>query len=301
MSTESTTTAEQPQQPAPPPQTTHDVPAVWNAASAFNLAARQAKAYASATIVPEQYRDNVANCLIAVNMANRIGMDVLQVMQNLYIVHGHPGWSGQFLIAAFNQCGRYSSMRFETRGDIDKKENNAGMRAYATEKATGEVVRGPWVTWAMVKGEKWDAKSGSKWLTIPELMFMYRAAAFLVRTHAPEIAMGLQTAEEVADVIDVTPTGQDITTQSPSAIERAKAAVQTVLEGSATTEPEPEPEREPGPDGTPTYEFVADLLTRAVGDDAKWKHALTLGQKLKAEERAKLDILAAELKASAAA
>jgi hypothetical protein len=31
-------------------------------------------------------------------------------------------------------------------------------------------------------------------------MLMYRAAAFLVRTHAPEISMGLQTHEELVDV-----------------------------------------------------------------------------------------------------
>jgi hypothetical protein len=45
------------------------------------------------------------------------------VMQNLWIVKGKPGWSAQFLIATFNQSGRFSSMRFEQRGGVaDKKE-----------------------------------------------------------------------------------------------------------------------------------------------------------------------------------
>ena len=37
--------------------------------------------------------------LIAQNMARRMGADLLMVMQNLYVVHGRPGWSAQFLIA----------------------------------------------------------------------------------------------------------------------------------------------------------------------------------------------------------
>jgi hypothetical protein len=179
----------------------------FTARDAFELELRQAKVYSSATIVPEQYRDNIANCMIALNMARRIGSDPLQTMQSLYIVHGRPGWSGQFLIATFNQCGRFTAMRFEWQGKPNTKD--WGCRAYATEKSTGERIDGPWVTWAMVEAEGWASKAGSKWKTIPELMFHYRAGAFLVRTHAPEISMGLQTVEEIGDVIDVTPTAPD--------------------------------------------------------------------------------------------
>jgi len=170
---------------------------------AFELSLRIAKVYAAADLVPPQYRDNIPNCLIALNMARRIGADELQVMQNLYIVQGKPGWSGQFLIATFNQCGKFSALRFEWRGKAGDKE--WACRAYATEKATGDRIEGAWVSWKMVEAEGWNKKAGSKWQTMPEQMFMYRAASFLVRTHAPEIAMGLATVEEIRDVIDVEP------------------------------------------------------------------------------------------------
>ena len=52
----------------------------------------------------------------------------------------------------------------------------------------------------MVKAEGWDSKTGSKWKTMPEQMFKYRAAAFWQRAYAPEISMGLQTAEEAIDI-----------------------------------------------------------------------------------------------------
>jgi Lar family restriction alleviation protein len=54
--------------------------------------AARAKALANSTLVPQQYQNNLPNCLIALEMAQRIGASPLMVMQNLYIVHGRPGW-----------------------------------------------------------------------------------------------------------------------------------------------------------------------------------------------------------------
>lgn len=162
----------------------------------WELAQRIGKAFASSTLVPEAYRNNLANCIVALEMANRMGASPLLVMQNLYIVHGNPGWSSKFLIASFNQCGRFSALRYEWNA-----ERNA-CRAWAVEKATGERIDGPLVSVEMAKAEGWSTKSGSKWKTMPELMLMYRAAAFLIRTYAPEISMGLRTDDEIIDTVE---------------------------------------------------------------------------------------------------
>lgn len=175
----------------------------FNDLAGFELMQRAAKAVASSTLVPTQYQGNVPNCLIALEMAQRIGASPLMVIQNLYIVHGRPGWSAKFLIASFNQCGRFSAIRYEWVGERGK--DTWGCRAYATEKATGEKINGPLITIDLAKKEGWESKSGSKWKTIPELMLQYRAAAWMVNTHAPEISMGLNTAEELGDVFDAQP------------------------------------------------------------------------------------------------
>ena len=52
----------------------------------------------------------------------------------------------------------------------------------------------------MVKAEGWYDKSGSKWKTMPDQMFRYRAAAFFARAFCPDVLMGLQTVEETRDV-----------------------------------------------------------------------------------------------------
>lgn len=176
------------------------VQASFSDLAGFELLQRGAKLLAASTIVPEHYRGNLPDCVIALNMAQRIGADPLMVMQNLQIVKGKPGWSSQFLIAAFNQCGRFSSLRYMWTGERGK--DTWGCRAWAVEKITNERLEGAEVTISISKAEQWFDRNGSKWKTMPEQMLIYRAASWFVRAYAPEIAMGLQTAEELTDVYD---------------------------------------------------------------------------------------------------
>lgn len=166
----------------------------------FELAQRKARVYSDSSLVPKEYQKNIGNVLIAQNMAQRMGADPLMVMQNLYIVHGKPGWSAQFLIACFNECGRFSAIKYRFVGEPGSDDH--GCIAYATELSSGEIVEGPCVTIGMAKAEGWHGKAGSKWKTIPDLMMRYRAATFLVRCTAPEIGLGLQTSDEIIDTIE---------------------------------------------------------------------------------------------------
>ena len=171
----------------------------------FELLQRVAKAFASSNLVPQQYQNNVANCMIALNLASRLKADELMVMQNLYVVHGRPGWSAKFLIATFNHCGRFTAVKYEFFGE--RNTDSWGCRASSIELSSGERVVGPDITIQLAKDEGWYGKSGSKWKTIPQLMLMYRSAAWMINTAAPEISMGLPTAEELHDIIDVRPDG----------------------------------------------------------------------------------------------
>lgn len=173
----------------------------------FEALQRIATLFSSSEIIPQRFRQKIPSCFIAVDMAMRMGANPLLVMQNLYEVHGSPAWSAKFLIATFNKCGRFSAIRYEFQGK--EGADDWGCRALAQELSSGETITGPLITIGLAKKEGWYGKSGSKWQTIPELMLRYRAAAWLVNTYAPEIAMGLQTVEEVKDgVVDIHP-GED--------------------------------------------------------------------------------------------
>lgn len=166
----------------------------------FELMQRIAKAFSSSDLVPKQYQGNLPNCMIALDMAKRIGANPLMVMQNLYVVHGTPSWSSKFLIATVNTCGRYSTLRYEWVGT--KGQDDYGCRAWAIEKESGERLDGIIVDWKMVKAEGWASKNGSKWKTMEDQMFIYRCAAFWQRAYAPELGMGLVTEEEVRETYD---------------------------------------------------------------------------------------------------
>lgn len=214
----------------------------------FELMQRAARLLSSSTLVPVAYRQTIekldrfgnvkesrenpnalANSVVALNMAQRMGADPLMVMQNLYIVEGRPSWSSQWIIAAINGCGRFSPLRFriESRGEreieykstywennqrhtkVEKvKINDKVCVAWAIEKETGEVIESPAVSIEMAVLEGWYTKNGSKWQTMDEVMLRYRTASFFGKLYAPELLMGLQTVEEAQDIIEAS-TGPD--------------------------------------------------------------------------------------------
>jgi len=176
--------------------------------SKFGQLQRVAHMFAQSELVPEHYRGKVANCAIAIEMANRMGLAPIMFLQNTYIVHGRPGIESKLAIALINSGGMFQgNLDYEREGD-SPEDKNYRVRAFAVRKDTGKPAYGPWIDWKMVKAEGWDedkkTKSGyvqkSKWNTMPGLMFDYRAAMFFARTVCPERLMGMQTVEELRDI-----------------------------------------------------------------------------------------------------
>lgn len=226
-----------------------DMRAGFDTVGGFELMQRGAKLLASSTLVPAAYQavnikrnkygdiesktenpSAVSNCVLALNMSQRMGADPLMVMQNLYIVEGRPAWSSQFIIAAINACGKFTPLRFdiEDKGEREmewtekvwKKNQQTGKNyreevqkkavihdfactAWAIEKATNTKLSSPKVSIEMAVFEGWYGKDGSKWKTMPEVMLRYRAASFFGKIYAPELLMGIATTEEVHDTIDL--------------------------------------------------------------------------------------------------
>lgn len=169
----------------------------------FEHMQRVATLFASSTMIPEHYRGNLGNCFIAMQMAVRLGMDPFMFMQKSYIVHGKPGLEAQLCIALMNSSGIFSdAIDYEKQGDDpdDAFDPSYRVRAWAIRESTGKRVNGPWIDWKLVTAEGWKDKPGSKWKTMPEQMFMYRAAAFFGRLHCPERLMGMLTSEELNDM-----------------------------------------------------------------------------------------------------
>lgn len=177
---------------------------VFGTVEGFETGQRMAKVFSQSDLVPQQFKGNLGNCLIALNMSQRMKADPLMVMQSLFVVHGKPGFEAKFLIACFNASGRFAPIRYEWIGK--EGEDSFGCRAVTYDRTNGEQLKGVPVTIKMAKDEGWYGKPGSKWKTMPGLMLQYRAATFLIRTTAPEISLGFQTKEEIedADFVELT-------------------------------------------------------------------------------------------------
>lgn len=172
--------------------------AAFSSQGNFEAAQRMAKALASSDLVPEAYRGKLPNCLIAMELASRIGVSVFAAMQNLDIIHGRPSWRSQFLIATVNGSGRFSPLRYQFFGTPNT--DTWGCRCVAKDRESGEECIGPDITVALAKAEGWYQKNGSKWKTLTQLMLSYRAAAFWTRLYAPELSLGMSTVEEADDI-----------------------------------------------------------------------------------------------------
>jgi len=255
---------------------------------AFALAQRKASAYAQSTLVPKDYRDNVANVLIAMEIANRIGANELMVMQNLYIVQGRPSWSSSFLIATVNACGRFTPLRFETQG-ADPEDTNYRVRAYADDKATGERCNGPWITWAMVKAEGWLSKNGSKWKTLPELMFMYRSAGFWSRVYAPEVSMGIHTADESEDMAPTRTTLVGTVTEA-SRTPGTLRQIEQELAGAPNADEQPATDEPAGDAPQFTVQEIHDAISNAANKQALDEAVDLVSALPKGEQKALYDL-----------
>ena len=168
---------------------------VWENKDQFNQLLRAAQMLSQTSIIPATYQGKPQDCFVAIEMANRMGVSPMVVMQNMYVVKGKPAWAGQACTMFINSCGKFTGVKHVYTGE--KGTDSRGCYVTATRISDGVQVNGVEVTIAMAKAEGWT--SNTKWRNMPELMLAYRASAFFARVHCPEALMGVQLADEIYD------------------------------------------------------------------------------------------------------
>lgn len=181
-----------------------EVDSVFSSLANFKELYDIGKMFASSSLVPAAYQGKPMDCTIAVDMANRMGVSPMMVMQNLHVVKGVPSWSGQACMSLIKASRDYKDAHHVYFGE--RHTDSWGCRVVAIKRNTGEEIVGPEVTIQMAKDNGWYSKKDkygnetSKWQSIPELMLAYRAAAFFARVHTPNSLMGCKVEGEVEDM-----------------------------------------------------------------------------------------------------
>lgn len=165
------------------------------------------------TLVPDRFRGDQGSTLIALDMASRMGVNPLMVLQNTYVVYGQPSFSGQFAIACLRNSRRYKEIRFEY---LNGKDYTGGMRVVGVRADGSPDDVGTSITPELVASMGWMSKRDSMWQKMPEQMYKYRAASWFVKTCCPDLLMGIPTSDELEDA--GAPAGmRDVTPAKPKA------------------------------------------------------------------------------------
>lgn len=161
---------------------------VYSSIQSFESAQRMAASLADCGLVPPSFQGQkgLPDCILAIEIANRMGMSPFQVMQNLNVIHGRPSWSSKFIIALIKGCGRFEGFDYDETAD--------SCQCYALEKASGNRVTGIKITLDMAKKEGWTRNA--KWSTMPQTMLRWRAASSFGSFHIPDLILGIQSVEE---------------------------------------------------------------------------------------------------------
>jgi len=143
-----------------------------------------AEAFADAKLVPDHFKKSVGDCYIAVNLANRYGMDPWTLMQELYIVNGRPMMSGKLAIAILNHS-LAEPLRpvYSSEGDERTITLTGRLQGEADAQSVKLKVR--------------DARTANEqWKKNPDQMLMYASARTWGRRFAPDILLGIVFDDE---------------------------------------------------------------------------------------------------------
>ena len=169
---------------------------LYSSSDTLRIARNFAQDLSKSTMIPMQYQNNYANCLVALEYANRTGQSPLQVMQSLNVIQGRPSWDSKALIGMINTSGKYDH---DLRFTYEKDDKGEIISCFAWTKKDGEIVEG--IPYTMAKAEKEGLlrKNNSYWNKDHVLMLTYRAVSRFASINCPEITLGLYTTEEVRD------------------------------------------------------------------------------------------------------
>ena len=76
---------------------------VFSTEENFKNAMIMAEQLSKSDMIPATYKGKPENCVIALELSNRLKLSPFLVMQNMYIVQGKPAWSSSFIISCINE------------------------------------------------------------------------------------------------------------------------------------------------------------------------------------------------------
>lgn len=166
---------------------------------------------ARSTIIPTIYRNQEANCYIAISTARMLKLDPFFVMCGTFVYEGKLCWFSKHLQVVFKM-----RMGVDIDYDFDDSDKE-NLRCRASATIGGKTKSGPWISQKMATDSGWASKL---WKSSPELMLHYRSAAWMINMKFPEVLCGLSIDHDLEDANpsnSLTVTSTNVTSSSDKA------------------------------------------------------------------------------------
>ena len=151
-----------------------------------------AKVIAQSPMVPDAYRGQPANVLVAVQWGYELGLAPMQALQNISVINGKPSIWGDSMLALVKAHPAF-------RGIKEFMDGEVAVCVVKRALPNGEIEETK-KTFSMseAKHARLTSKGGA-WQSYPNRMLQLRARGFALRDSFPDAIKGLITVEEARD------------------------------------------------------------------------------------------------------
>lgn len=150
--------------------------------------------------------DSVEKCTVAIMHGLEVGFTPMAALQSIAVVNGMPSIWGDGLIALVRASGLLEDIQ-ETVDDDQEGPTIAVCKVKRKDSPS-------WVVQSFTRPQAMKAglwRKQGPWVQYPHRMMQMRARAFALRDAFPDVLRGLHSAEEAADMVDITATGSATT------------------------------------------------------------------------------------------
>lgn len=194
----------------------------------------------ASSILPEAYRDNPANALIAVGLGQSMGLSPAESLYRIAVIKGKPSASAELIAANVRKAGH--RLRVQVQEDPP--------RATATIIRADDPDEPITITRDMAWAQRMGLANEPNYKKQPATMLSYRAITACARLACPEALYGVAyTPEELDEGAPARPARPAPTGRVTAADVMAGAAAQADGDVHDAEVVEPEPEPEPEADG----------------------------------------------------
>ena len=162
-------------------------------------AMKAASMLAESNMVPNAYKGQPGDTLVAMMMGSELGLNPIQSLQNIAVINGRPCIYGDAMLALVQNHPSFSS--------IDESFDSSTMTATCTVTRKSSKPHTQTFSQADATTAGLWSKQGP-WQTSPKRMLCMRARGFALRNQFADALLGLITTEEAYDYPVNTNTGE---------------------------------------------------------------------------------------------